>query len=50
MQGLACIAAATHPALHPTHPSLIQLRETEVTGAEASSDPDPSPAFVSSPE
>jgi iron complex transport system substrate-binding protein len=50
MQGLACIAAAAHPALHPTHPGLIQLRETEVTEAEASSDPDPSQASASSPE
>jgi iron complex transport system substrate-binding protein len=25
LQGLACIAAATHPDLHPPHPGLIQL-------------------------
>jgi iron complex transport system substrate-binding protein len=25
LQGLACIAAATHPELHPPHPDLIQL-------------------------
>jgi iron complex transport system substrate-binding protein len=50
LQGLACIAAATHPSLHPRHPDLIQLRETKITVAEASSDPDPSPASVSSPK
>jgi iron complex transport system substrate-binding protein len=44
LEGLACIAAATHPALHPPHAELIQLRQTEITAAEASSDPDPSPA------
>jgi iron complex transport system substrate-binding protein len=44
IEGLACIAAATHPNLHPPHPELIQLRETEITVAEASSDPDPSPS------
>jgi len=48
VEGLACIAATTHPTLHPTHPDLIQLRETQITEAEASSDPDPSPASVSS--
>jgi iron complex transport system substrate-binding protein len=47
LQGLACIAATTHPNLHPPHPELIQLQVTE---AEASSDPNPSPASVSSPE
>jgi iron complex transport system substrate-binding protein len=25
LEGLACIAAATHPNLHPSHPELIQL-------------------------
>jgi iron complex transport system substrate-binding protein len=55
LEGLACIAATTHPTLHPSHPKLIQLGETRVgktriTGAEASSDPDPSPASASSPE
>ena len=25
LEGLACIAAATHPSLHPPHPALIQL-------------------------
>ena len=25
MQGLACIAATTHPSIHPHHPALIQL-------------------------
>ena len=25
LEGLACIAAATHPGLHPSHPELIQL-------------------------
>jgi iron complex transport system substrate-binding protein len=44
LEGLACIAAATHPTLHPCHPHLIQLRETEITAAEASSNPDPSQA------
>jgi iron complex transport system substrate-binding protein len=44
LEGLACIAAASHPNLHPPHPELIQLRESEITAAEASSDPDPSPA------
>jgi iron complex transport system substrate-binding protein len=50
LEGLACIAATTHPGLHPPHPELIQLGETQFTAAEASSDPDPSPASVSSPE
>jgi iron complex transport system substrate-binding protein len=45
LQGLACIAATTHPTLHPPHPDLIQLQLTE---AEASSNPDPSPASASS--
>jgi iron complex transport system substrate-binding protein len=44
LEGLACIASTTHPNLHPPHPELIQLRETPITAAEASSDPDPSPA------
>ena len=48
LEGLACIAAATHPTLHPPHPELIQLSETQLTEAEASSDPDPSPASASS--
>ena len=26
LEGLACIAAAAHPALHPTHPSLISFQ------------------------
>jgi iron complex transport system substrate-binding protein len=47
LQGLACIAATTHPDLHPPHPELIQL---QLTAAEASSNPDPSPASVSSPK
>jgi iron complex transport system substrate-binding protein len=47
LEGLACIAAATHPTLHPPHTGLIQLRETEITAAEASSNPDPSPASAS---
>ncbi len=50
LQGLACIAAAIHPTLHPRHPHLIQLTQTKITEAEASSDPDPSPASVSSPK
>jgi iron complex transport system substrate-binding protein len=45
LQGLACIAAATHPDLHPAHPELIQLQITE---AEASSDQDRFPASASS--
>jgi iron complex transport system substrate-binding protein len=48
LQGLACIAASTHPTLHPPHPELIQLSETQITEGEASSDPDPSPASASS--
>jgi iron complex transport system substrate-binding protein len=36
LQGLACIAATTHPDLHLPHPELIQLREAEITVAEAS--------------
>ncbi len=38
LQGLACIAAATQPNLHPPHLALIQTKPTE---AEASSDLDP---------
>src|SRR5271154_6616658 len=34
LEGLACIAATTHPNLHPPHPELIQL---QITQAEASS-------------
>ena len=45
LEGLACIAAATHPRLHPVHPELIKL-----TGAEGQSNPDPQPASASSPE
>src|SRR6201996_2534302 len=30
LEGLACIAAATHPQLHPTHPHLIQLNKTKL--------------------
>jgi iron complex transport system substrate-binding protein len=48
LEGLACIAAATHPTLHPPHPELIQLGKTQITGAGAPSDPDPSPASASS--
>jgi iron complex transport system substrate-binding protein len=48
LEGLACIAAATHPNLHPPHPGLIQLGETKITEAEASSDQDLSPASASS--
>ncbi|HEX4578116.1 MAG TPA: ABC transporter substrate-binding protein [Edaphobacter sp.] len=48
LQGLACIAATTHPTLHPSHPELIQLNETRINAAEAPSDPDPSPASASS--
>jgi iron complex transport system substrate-binding protein len=42
LEGLACIAATTHPGLHPTHPELVQLREPQITAVAASSDPDPS--------
>jgi iron complex transport system substrate-binding protein len=38
--GLACIAATTHPGLHPPHPGVIQLRN--LNADEASSDQDPS--------
>ncbi len=48
LEGLACIAAATHPQTHPPHPHLIQLQKIELTEAEASSDPDRSPASASS--
>jgi iron complex transport system substrate-binding protein len=40
LEGLACITAAIHPNLHPPHPHLIQLQKSQVTEAEASSDPD----------
>jgi iron complex transport system substrate-binding protein len=50
LEGLACIAAATHPNLHPPHPELVQLRETPITAAEASSDLDPSQASAWSAE
>jgi iron complex transport system substrate-binding protein len=39
LEGLACIAAATHPDLYPPHPKLVRINE-----AEASSDPDHSPS------
>ena len=50
LQGLACIAATTHPDFNPPHPDLIQLHKTEITEAAASSDPDQSQASASSPE
>ncbi len=50
LEGLACIAATTHPTLHPPHPELIQLPETQFTAAEAPSDPGPSQASVLSPK
>ena len=50
LQGIACIAATTHPDLHPPHPDLIQLGELQITAAEASSDPDLSPASAWSPK
>jgi iron complex transport system substrate-binding protein len=40
LEGLACIAAATHPELHPPHSHLIQLQRAQITEAEALSDPD----------
>jgi iron complex transport system substrate-binding protein len=46
LEGLACVAAATHPALYPLHPELTQLRETQITAAEARSNQDPSQASV----
>jgi iron complex transport system substrate-binding protein len=48
LEGLACIAAATHPNLHPSHLELVQLGETQITAAEASSDQDPWQASASS--
>jgi iron complex transport system substrate-binding protein len=48
LDGLACIAATTHPGLHPPHPDLIQLRN--LNEDEASSDPDPSLSSVWSPK
>jgi iron complex transport system substrate-binding protein len=50
LQGLACIAATTHPNLHPPHPDLIQLQDAKITVAEVSSDPGQSQASVSSPK
>ncbi|HXC95702.1 MAG TPA: ABC transporter substrate-binding protein [Edaphobacter sp.] len=47
LEGLACIAAATHPQTHPSHPELIQLQRLESTEAEASSDRDQSRASAS---
>ena len=44
LEGLACIAASLHPDLYPSHPELIQLRETQITAAGASSDQYPPPA------
>ena len=44
LEGLACIAAATHPDLHPPHPHLIQLQKNQISEDEASSDPDQSQA------
>ena len=35
LEGLACIAAAVNPTLHPPHPHLIQLQRTQITEAEA---------------
>jgi iron complex transport system substrate-binding protein len=43
LEGLASIAAATHPDLYPPHPRVIRLSE-----AEASSDPDPAESSASS--
>jgi iron complex transport system substrate-binding protein len=50
LEGLACIAATTHPNFHPPHPELIPLPETQLTAVEASSDPGPSPASALSPK
>ena len=43
LEGLASIAAATHPDLYPPHPRIIRLTE-----AEASSDRDPAESSASS--
>ncbi len=40
LEGLACIASAIHPDLHPRHPHLIQFQKTEIIEAVASSNPD----------
>ena len=40
LEGLACLAAAIHPALHPPHPHLIQLQRTQINEVEASLDRD----------
>jgi len=48
LEGLACIAAATHPNLHPPHPELIQLQKSKLNEVVEQSDPDPSPASASS--
>jgi iron complex transport system substrate-binding protein len=48
LEGLACIAATTHPDLHPPHAQLIQLNAKKINEVEASSDPDLSPASASS--
>ncbi|HTD96842.1 MAG TPA: ABC transporter substrate-binding protein [Edaphobacter sp.] len=39
LEGLACIAAATHPDLFPRHPELIQLAASNSSEAGASSNP-----------
>jgi iron complex transport system substrate-binding protein len=44
LEGLACIAAATHPEFYPPHPHLIQLQKNQISEAAASSDPDRSQA------
>ena len=43
LEGLAAIAAATHPDLYPSHARIIRLSEVE-----ASSDPDPAASSASS--
>src|SRR3984885_15289651 len=50
LEGLACIAPAPPPNLPPPHRELVQLGETQITAAEASSDQDPSQASAWSPE
>ena len=40
LKGLACIAAAVHPDLHPHHPHLVHLQKSQVNEAEASSNRD----------
>jgi iron complex transport system substrate-binding protein len=49
LEGLAAIAAATHPSLYPPHPKTIQL-SASLNAAGASSNPDPAGSSASSAE